>query len=74
MLFNTDSPTFVLAGLLAGVLLLLYGVRLISDAVQIVARARMQDALIQFSRYPLAVFGIGIVTTAKYRGREYSAR
>src|SRR5436305_5510422 len=64
MSFNTTSPTGVLVGLLAGVLLLLYGVRLVSDAVQRVASWRVQQALIRLAKFPLAVFGIGIVATA----------
>ncbi|TMC22898.1 MAG: Na/Pi cotransporter family protein [Chloroflexi bacterium] len=62
-MFNTNSPTDVLAGLLAGVFLLLYGVRLVSDAVQRVASWRMQEMLTRLSAYPLATFGTGIVAT-----------
>jgi len=62
-MFNTNSPTDVLAGLLAGVFLLLYGVRLVSDAVQRVTTWRVQEALTRLAAYPLATFAIGIVAT-----------
>jgi phosphate:Na+ symporter len=58
------TPTDVLAWLLTGVFLLLYGVRQISDALQRVVRGRMQEALIRLSKYPLAPFGIGLIGTA----------
>lgn len=64
MSFNTPSSTGILVGLVAGVLLLLYGVRLVSDAVQNVASWRVQEALIRLAKFPLAVFGIGVVATA----------
>src|SRR5579859_618291 len=63
-MFNTTSPTAVLALLVTGVLLLLYGVRLISDAVQRVTTGRVQQALTHLSKHPFAAFGIGIVATA----------
>ena len=61
---NPTTPTDVLAWLLAGVFLLLYGVRQVSDALQRVIRGRMQEALARLSKYPLAPFGIGLVITA----------
>jgi phosphate:Na+ symporter len=64
MLFHTDSPTAVLAGLVIGVSLLLYGVRLISDALQRAISGRMQQALTGLSKRPLSAFGIGIIGTA----------
>jgi phosphate:Na+ symporter len=60
----TLSPTEVLAWLLTGVFLLLYGVRQVSDALQRIVRGRMQEALTRLSKYPLAPFGIGVVVTA----------
>jgi phosphate:Na+ symporter len=61
---TTLTPTGVLMWLVAGVFLLLYGVRLVSDALQRVIRGRMQVALVRLSKYPLAPFGIGLVGTA----------
>jgi phosphate:Na+ symporter len=63
-MFNTTSPTAVLMLLVTGVLLLLYGVRLISDAVKPATSGRMQQALTKLSKHPFAAFGIGIVATA----------
>ncbi len=64
MLFHNNSPTAVLTGLVIGVSLLLYGVRLISDALQRAISGRMQQALTGLSKRPLSAFGIGIVGTA----------
>ncbi len=64
MLFHNDSPTAVLTGLVIGVSLLLYGVRLISDALQRAISGRMQQAVTGLSKRPLSAFGIGIVGTA----------
>jgi phosphate:Na+ symporter len=58
------SPTAVLLWLLAGVCLLLYSVRLVSDALRRVASGWMQRALTRLSSNPLAAFGIGVVGTA----------
>jgi phosphate:Na+ symporter len=65
-MLNTTSlsPTAVLAGLLTGVFLLLYGVRLVSDALQRVINGRMQQALTRLLNRPIAAFGVGIVGTA----------
>ena len=57
------GPTMVFIGLVTGVFLLLYGVRLVSDAVQQTIRGRMQEALPWLSKNPFAAFGIGVVAT-----------
>jgi phosphate:Na+ symporter len=64
MMFNPTTPTAVLAWFVTGVFLLLYGVRLVSDALQRVISGRMQQALTRLSKYPLAAFSIGLVGTA----------
>ncbi len=63
-MLNPSTPTAVLAWFMTGVFLLLYGVRLLSDALQRVISGRMQQALMRLSKYPLAAFGIGLVGTA----------
>jgi phosphate:Na+ symporter len=62
MLYPTTANA-ALVWLLAGVFLLLLGVRQVSDALQRVLNGRMQQALTRLSKYPLAAFGIGIVGT-----------
>jgi phosphate:Na+ symporter len=64
MMFNPTTPTAVLVWFVTSVFLLLYGVRLVSDALQRVISGRMQQALTRLSKYPLAAFGIGVVGTA----------
>ena len=69
-MFNPTSstipvdPTAILVELLTGVFLLLYGVRLVSDALQRVISGRIQQAVTKLANYPLATFGIGIIGTA----------
>ncbi len=63
MMLYPTTANGALVWLLAGVFLLLYGVRQVSDALQRVINGRMQQALTRLSRYPLAAFGIGIVGT-----------
>src|SRR5215475_1376032 len=60
---SLTTPTDVLAWLLTGVFLLLYGVRQISDALQRMMRGRVQEALTRMSKFPLAPFGIGVIVT-----------
>jgi phosphate:Na+ symporter len=62
-MLNITSPTMVLVGLVTGVFLLLYGVRLVSDAVQETIKGRLQQALPWLSENPFAAFGIGVVAT-----------
>src|SRR5215472_7355885 len=63
---NPITPTEILAWLLTGVFLLLYGVRQVSDALQRrVVRRGMQEALTRLSkRYPFVPFGVGLFVTA----------
>lgn len=63
-MFQATSPTLVLEVFIAGVALLLYGVRQITDAVQRATDARVQRALMQLVRSPLAAFGLGTMATA----------
>jgi len=62
-MFQTTSSTLIVGLLIAGVALLLYGVRLMTDAVQRATDARVQIALAQLARYPLAAFGLGTLAT-----------
>ena len=63
-MFQATSPTLVLELLITGVALLLYGVRQVTDAVQRATDARVQRALTQLVRYPMAAFGLGTLATA----------
>jgi phosphate:Na+ symporter len=63
-MFDTATPTAVLGLLVGGVLLLLYGVRLVTDAMQRAAGARLRRATTMLARQPLAAFGIGVLATA----------
>lgn len=63
-MFDTTSPTAVLGLLVGGVLLLLYGVRILTDAMQRAAGARLRRAMMVLSRHPLAAFGVGVLATA----------
>jgi phosphate:Na+ symporter len=63
-MFQATSPTLVLELLVTGVALLLYGVRQVTDAVQRATDARVQRALTQLVRYPMAAFGLGTLATA----------
>src|SRR5260370_37304313 len=58
------TPTAVLGLLVGGVLLLLYGVRLVTDAMQRAAGARLRRATMLLARRPLVAFGIGVLATA----------
>lgn len=63
-MFDTATPTAVLGLLLGGMLLLLYGVRLVTDAMQRAAGARLRHTTMLLVRHPLAAFGIGVLATA----------
>jgi len=63
-MFDTTTPTAVLGLLVGGVLLLLYGVRLITDSMQRAAGARLRRAMMALARRPLAAFGVGVLATA----------
>lgn len=62
-MLSPTTPTAVLAVLAAGVVLLLYGVQLVTDAVQRAADARVHKSLMTLARYPLATFGVGVLAT-----------
>src|SRR5579864_4173245 len=64
MMLYPNSANAALLWLLAGVFLLLYGVRLVSDALQRVISGRMQQAVTRLSKFPFAAFGIGFIGTA----------
>jgi phosphate:Na+ symporter len=62
-MFDTTSPTVVLGLIFGGVLSLLYGVRLITDAMQRDAGTRLRRSLTLLTRYPPVAFGVGIGIT-----------
>jgi phosphate:Na+ symporter len=61
---DTSNPTIVLSLIVGGVLVLLYGVRLITDAMQRDAGVRLRRALMLLTRHRLAAFGVGVLITA----------
>ncbi len=63
-MFDATTLTAVLGLLASGVLFLLYGVRLITDAMQRAAGARLRRATMMLARHPLATFCVGILATA----------
>ncbi len=63
-MFDTTSPTAVLGLLMGGVMLLLYGVRLITESMQRAAGARLRRATMALARRPFAAFGVGVLATA----------
>src|SRR3989440_10932577 len=63
-MFDTATPTAVLGLLVGGVLLLLYGVRLITDSMQHAAGVRLRRAFMALAQRPLAAFGVGVLATA----------
>ena len=64
LLVAPTNPTAVLGLLLGGVLLLLYGIRVVTDGMQRVAGARLRRATMALERRPLTAFGIGVLATA----------
>ncbi len=64
VLFATTNPTAVLGLLLGGVLLLLYGIRVVTDGMQRAAGGRSRRAAMALARRPLAAFGVGVLATA----------
>ncbi len=63
-MFDTANPTIVLGLLVGGIMLLLYGVRLVTDAMQRAAGTRLRRATMLLARQPLAAFGVGVLATA----------
>src|SRR5262245_33416071 len=60
---QATSPTLVVGFLITGIVLLLYGVRQATGAVQHSTHAGMQRALTKLARSSLAAFGLGILAT-----------
>ena len=60
---NTHDPTSVLLLLFGGVMLLLYGVRLITDAMERALRARLRLAMMTLAQRPFTAFVTGVVAT-----------
>ncbi|MBO0796819.1 MAG: Na/Pi symporter, partial [Ktedonobacteraceae bacterium] len=59
-----NSPTMVLGLLVAGVLLLLYGVHLITDTLQNTINRRIRSALAMLSQRPIVALVLGILAAA----------
>jgi len=62
-MINTTNPTTILGLVFGGVLSLLYGVRLITDAMQRDAGTRLRRSLMLLTKHPLAAFCTGVVVT-----------
>src|SRR3989440_4450963 len=60
---DATNPTTVLGLVFGGVLSLLYGVRLITDAMQRDAGVRLRRSLMLHTKHPFAAFGTGVVVT-----------
>jgi phosphate:Na+ symporter len=59
----TTNPTTILGLVFGGVLLLLYGVRLITDAMERDAGIRLRRGLMLLTKHPLVAFSTGVVVT-----------
>lgn len=62
-MLKTHDPTQMLVLLVGGSMLLLYGVKLVTEAMERAFGARLQLAMLALSTRPLAAFGAGIITT-----------
>jgi phosphate:Na+ symporter len=62
-MINTTNPTTILSLVFGGVLSLLYGVRLITDAMERDAGMRLRRGLMLLTRHPLVAFSTGMVVT-----------
>jgi len=60
---DATNPTSVLGLVFGGVLSLLYGVRLITDAMQRDAGVRLRRSLMLLTKHPLAAFSTGVLVT-----------
>ncbi|QDL10159.1 Na/Pi cotransporter family protein [Brasilonema octagenarum UFV-E1] len=60
---KTNDPTIVLLLLFGGVMLLLYGVRLVTDAMERALGARLRLAMMTLAERPFAAFVTGVITT-----------
>lgn len=63
LMIDITSPTAALGVIFGGVLSLLYGVRLVTDAMQKDAGTRLRRSLGVLTRRPLAAFGVGVGMT-----------
>src|SRR5579884_16444 len=63
-MIDTTSPTAVLGLIVGGVMLLLYGIRLVTQAMQRATQTRLRRAMMILAGRPLAAFGIGVLATA----------
>lgn len=61
---DTTSPTAVLGLIVGGVMLLLYGIRLVTQAMQRATQTRLRRTMMILAGRPLAAFGIGVLATA----------
>jgi phosphate:Na+ symporter len=61
---QTSNPTMVVGLLLGGAFLLLYGLRLLSDAMQRAAGPHLQKATMALAQRPFTAFGVGLLVTA----------
>ncbi|MEH1768606.1 Na/Pi cotransporter family protein [Nostoc sp.] len=62
-MLKTQDPTQVLILLIGGSTLLLYGVRLVTDAMERALGSRLRLVMMKLARYPLAAFISGIIVT-----------
>ncbi|MEH2183242.1 Na/Pi cotransporter family protein [Nostoc sp.] len=62
-MLKTQDPTQVLILLIGGSTLLLYGVRLVTDAMERALGSRLRVVMMRLARYPLAAFISGIIVT-----------
>ncbi|MGI8500880.1 MAG: Na/Pi symporter [Hassallia sp.] len=60
---NTHDPTTVVLMLFGGVMLLLYGVRLVTDAMESALGARLRLTMMTLGQRPLAAFMTGVGAT-----------
>lgn len=63
LMIDTTNPTTVLGLVFGGVLSLLYGVRLITAAMQQDAGARLRRSLMLLTKHPIAAFSTGVIVT-----------
>jgi phosphate:Na+ symporter len=62
-MLKTDDPTQMLVLLVGGSMLLLYGVKLVTESMERTLGARLRLAMMSLATRPLAAFGSGIVVT-----------
>ncbi len=60
---KTHDPTTVLLLLFGGVMLLMYGVRLVTDAMERALGARLRQTMMTLAQRPFAAFVAGVVAT-----------